>query len=199
MVAGGVLLALAVLGLVRTAQWALTPLLLGVLFGLALDPVVAILRARLRCSRAVATLVISIVLTVVFGAVVLLLGPQAVQQAGEFAEELPATVEEFYSWPLIGQRLKTGRDRAGRGVRRRAPRPVRHRHHQRLGGPIARWLGRHVARAGHDGGGAARRGRARAPWPQAGAATRRAAPTLWAASCTNRSPATSPVRSRSRC
>jgi predicted PurR-regulated permease PerM len=113
MVAGGVLLALAVLGLVRTAEWALTPLLLGVLFGLALDPVVAILRERLKCSRALATLLIAIVLTVVFGAIVLLLGPQAVQQAGQFAEELPATVEEFYSWPLIGERLADG-DAVGR-------------------------------------------------------------------------------------
>ncbi len=104
--AGGVLAALAVLGLVRTAEWALTPLFLGVLFGLALDPVVALLRGRLKCSRAIATLVIAVILTAVFGAVVLLLGPQAVQQAEAFAEELPATVEEFYTWPLIGDRLQ---------------------------------------------------------------------------------------------
>ncbi|MET0908015.1 MAG: AI-2E family transporter [Ilumatobacteraceae bacterium] len=106
MVAAGVLLALAILGLVRRAEWVLTPLLLGVLFGMALDPVVAVLRARLKCSRAVATLVIAIVLTIVFGGVVLLLGPRAVEQAGSFAEELPATVKEFYSWPLIGDRLE---------------------------------------------------------------------------------------------
>jgi putative heme transporter len=105
MVAAGILLAMAALGIVRTAQWVLTPLLLGVLFGLALDPVVAVLRERLKCSRAMATLVIAVVLTVVFGAVVLLLGPRAVEQAGSFAEELPATVEEFYSWPVIGERL----------------------------------------------------------------------------------------------
>jgi len=106
MVAAGVLLALAILGLIRTAEWVLTPLLLGVLFGLALDPVVAVLRGRLKCSRAIATLVIAVVLTIVFGGVVLLLGPRAVEQAGSFAEELPATVEEFYSWPLIGDRLE---------------------------------------------------------------------------------------------
>jgi predicted PurR-regulated permease PerM len=106
MVAGGVLFAMAVLGIVRTAQWALTPLFLGILFGLALDPVLARLRHRLKCSRAIATLVIAVVLTVVFGAVVLLLGPQAVQQAESFAEELPATIREFYTWPLIGDRLE---------------------------------------------------------------------------------------------
>src|SRR6187431_2872963 len=106
MVAAGVLLALAILGLIRTAEWVLTPLLLGVLFGLALDPVVAVLRGRLKCSRAIATLVIAVVLTIVLGGVVLLLGPRAVEQAGSFAEELPATVEEFYSWPLIGDRLE---------------------------------------------------------------------------------------------
>ena len=106
MVAGGILLAIAVLGFVRTTQWVLTPLLLGILFGLALDPVAAIVRERLRCSRAVAALLIAVVLTLVFGAIVLLLGPRAVAQAGAFAEELPATVEEFYSWPVIGERLE---------------------------------------------------------------------------------------------
>jgi putative heme transporter len=105
-VIGGVLLALGVLGVVRTSAWVLTPLFLGVLFGLALDPVVGALRRRLRCSRAVATLAIGLILSALLGGVVILLGPQAVSQASSFADDLPATIEEFYSWPIVGGRLE---------------------------------------------------------------------------------------------
>ena len=112
LVAGGVLLAMALLALVRTSQTVLTPLLLGVLFGLALDPVVGVLRQRLRCSRATATLIVAVALTFVFGGIVLLLGPKAVDQASTFADEVPETIEQFYSWPVIGERLERS-DAAG--------------------------------------------------------------------------------------
>ena len=111
-VAGGVLLAMAIIALVRTSENVLTPLVLGVLFGLAFDPVVGVLRRRLRCSRATATLVVAVALTLVFGGIVLLLGPKAVDQASTFAEEVPETIEQFYSWPLIGDRLEQN-DAAG--------------------------------------------------------------------------------------
>jgi putative heme transporter len=104
--AAGVLLALAVLGLVRSAQWVLTPLFLGVLFGLALDPVVGVLQRRLHRSRGAATLIVAVGLAALLGVVVLLLGPQAVDQASTFADDLPQTIQEFYSWPIIGDRLE---------------------------------------------------------------------------------------------
>ena len=103
---------MAIIALVRTSENVLTPLVLGVLFGLAFDPVVGVLRRRLRCSRATATLVVAVALTLVFGGIVLLLGPKAVDQASTFAEEVPATIEQFYSWPLIGDRLEQN-DAAG--------------------------------------------------------------------------------------
>jgi predicted PurR-regulated permease PerM len=106
LVAGGVLLAMAILALVRTSQTVLTPLVLGVLFGLALDPVVGVLRQRLRCSRATATLVVAVALTVIFSGIVLLLGPKAVDQASTFADDVPETIEQFYSWPVVGERLQ---------------------------------------------------------------------------------------------
>lgn len=105
-IVAGVLLALAVSGLVRSSQWVLTPLFVGLLFGLALDPVVAVLQRRLHRSRGVATLLIAVVLAIFLGVVVLLLGPRAVEQASSFADDLPATIEEFYSWPVIGDRLE---------------------------------------------------------------------------------------------
>ncbi len=105
-IVAGILLALAVLGLVRSSQGVLTPLFVGVLFALALDPVVGVLQHRLHRSRGIATLLIAVVLAVFLGVVVLLLGPKAVEQGSSFADDLPATIEEFYSWPVIGDRLE---------------------------------------------------------------------------------------------
>lgn len=105
MVGAGVLSALAILAVFQIAPTALSALGMGIVFALALDPVLRATQRRLHCSRAVGTLVVGTVLTVVFGGVVLLLGPQAAEQAGQFADELPATVEEFYGWPIIGDRL----------------------------------------------------------------------------------------------
>ena len=45
-------------------------------------------------------------------AVVLLVAPPAVDQASDFSDELPATVRDLYSWPIIGDRLEEA-DAAG--------------------------------------------------------------------------------------
>ena len=47
-----------------------------------------------------------------FAAVVLLVAPPAVDQASQFSRELPATVRELYSWPIVGSRLEKA-DAAG--------------------------------------------------------------------------------------
>jgi predicted PurR-regulated permease PerM len=44
--------------------------------------------------------------------IVLLVAPAAIRQSREFSEELPTTVREFYSWPIIGPRLEEA-DAAG--------------------------------------------------------------------------------------
>jgi predicted PurR-regulated permease PerM len=44
-------------------------------------------------------------LTVAVAVIVLLVAPAAIRQSREFSEELPTTVREFYSWPIIGPRL----------------------------------------------------------------------------------------------
>ena len=43
---------------------------------------------------------------------VLLVAPPAVDQARDFSDELPATVRELYSWPILGPRLEEA-DAAG--------------------------------------------------------------------------------------
>lgn len=102
----GFLLASAVLAVFRIAATTITALAMGVVLALALDPVMRAVQQRLASSRAVATIVIGVATVAVFAGVILILGPQAVEQAQDFADEAPATVEEFYSWPLVGDRLE---------------------------------------------------------------------------------------------
>ena len=109
----GVLLALAVLAIVRSAPRALTAVMIGVLLALALDPVLRAVQRRLSCSRATGTIIVGTILLGVLGAIVLVLGPKAASQASDFADELPETVEQFYSWPLVGDRLEEA-DAVGR-------------------------------------------------------------------------------------
>lgn len=113
MIGVGVLVALVVLAVFHAAPQQLTLIGVGVVLALALDPVVAATRRRFHCSRIVGTLIVGSIATVVLAGVVLILGPQAADQASAFADELPATVEEFYSWPLIGERLEDA-DAVGR-------------------------------------------------------------------------------------
>ena len=49
---------------------------------------------------------------VFFAGVVLLVAPAAVDQASDFSDELPATVRDLYSWPILGDRLEEA-DAAG--------------------------------------------------------------------------------------
>ncbi|WP_420453690.1 AI-2E family transporter [Ilumatobacter sp.] len=111
-VAAGVLVALAVLAIARAASAALTALGVGVLFALALDPVLRATQRRFRCSRSTGTLVVGSALAVVLFGVVAVLGPQAAEQAQEFSDEIPETVESFYDWPVVGDRLRDA-DAAG--------------------------------------------------------------------------------------
>lgn len=106
LVGAGVLLAMAVLAIFQTAASVLTALAVGLLIALALDPVVRVIQRRARCSRAVATIGIGAVMVGALVGVALLLGPAAIDQAADFADELPATIDEMYSWPVVGDRLE---------------------------------------------------------------------------------------------
>jgi putative heme transporter len=61
---------------------------------------------RLRCTRAAAVAVVSIGVAALFGLLVFVLGPPAVEQAEEFGRELPRTVEDAYSFPVVGPWLE---------------------------------------------------------------------------------------------
>ena len=90
----------------------LTRVAVGLLVGVALAPLVAAVQRRWGTSRGTSAAIVGGGLAAFFGAVFLLVAPPAVEQASQFSRELPATVRELYSWPVIGSRLEES-DAAG--------------------------------------------------------------------------------------
>jgi putative heme transporter len=99
---------------VAAAGWAITTsapdmvtrLLVGILLGVALSPLVSAVERRWGTSRGLAAAAVGGGLILSFAVVVLLVAPPAVDQAGTFSREVPATVRDLYSWPLVGARLE---------------------------------------------------------------------------------------------
>jgi predicted PurR-regulated permease PerM len=106
LLAGAALVALALFAISSVATDVLTGIGVGVLLGLAISPVVAAVQRRWNTSRGLAVVVVGTGLALAIGAVVVLVAPAAVEQSREFSEELPETVRDFYSWPIIGPRLE---------------------------------------------------------------------------------------------
>jgi len=105
---------LAVMAALAAAAWSiasiapdvLTGIAVGLVLGLALSPVVTATQRRMGRSRTAAVAVVGFVLVVIVAAVVFLVAPAAVDQAADFGDELPSTVEDLYSWPVVGPRLE---------------------------------------------------------------------------------------------
>ena len=98
--------AMAVFTISSTAADMLTGIGVGVLVGVALSPVVSAVQRRWSLSRGVSAAVVGFALALVVAAVVLLVAPATVRQSREFSQELPQTVEDMYSWPIVGDRLE---------------------------------------------------------------------------------------------
>ena len=103
--AGAAALALVLFAINSAASEVLTGIGVGVLLGVALSPVVSATQRRWGTTRGSAVAIVGAALTVAVAVVVLLVAPAAIQQSREFSEELPSTVREFYSWPIVGPRL----------------------------------------------------------------------------------------------
>lgn len=83
----------------------LTVIGVGVLLAFAIEPLVLGVQRRANVSRGVGVGVVGAGLLLVFVALALVVGPAAVRQAQDFGDELPQTLTEVESLPLVGGRL----------------------------------------------------------------------------------------------
>ena len=105
-------LAAAVWAVVTIAPDMVTGIAVGAVLGVALSPLASTVQRRFVGSRVAAAAIVGGGLVLFFAGVVLLVAPAAVDQARDFSDELPATVRDMYSWPILGDRLEEA-DAAG--------------------------------------------------------------------------------------
>jgi predicted PurR-regulated permease PerM len=101
---------LAVLGAIAalsiaTSGVVTTLLVLAVLFAFAMDPVILAIQNALHLRRGYAVAVFMAIVVSLFVGVVTVLGPQTIEQARSFQNDLPRVVDDLGSLPLIGDRL----------------------------------------------------------------------------------------------
>lgn len=101
-----VLGALAVLAIVSNTTTMLTRIGIGLLVALALDPLVDALQHRFSTRRGIAVAVVAVGIIALAALVVLVLGPRAVEEARQFSDQLPETVDELEQLPLVGGWLR---------------------------------------------------------------------------------------------
>ena len=100
------LLAAALLAVADAAPSILTKIGVGIVLALALDPVVVRVQHRFGWYRGPAVALVGSVLGLVFLGVLGVLGPAAIDEASSLRGDLPDTIEQAYSWPVIGERLE---------------------------------------------------------------------------------------------
>lgn len=101
--------ALAALGVLEVLQQTpamITKIVVGVVIALALDPIVARVRDRIGgSSRGIAVAIVGTGLGMALLGVLLVLGPAAIEEASNLRSDLPATIEDAYTWPVVGDRI----------------------------------------------------------------------------------------------
>src|SRR5262245_35168082 len=111
-IGAAVLVGLLALGVTRNVSTSMTRVGVGLLLTFALDPIVVRIRHRFGCLRGTAVLIVGSAVVALFAFLIFVLGPPAVEQAQKFGRELPDTVEQAYSLPVVGSRLEEA-DAAG--------------------------------------------------------------------------------------
>jgi predicted PurR-regulated permease PerM len=96
--------AVALFDAARAARNALTWIVLGFLFALALEPVVGRLERVVR-RRWAAVLCVVVVAAAAVVALAFVVAPIAAREAGHFADDAPKLVERIGDLPLVGDRL----------------------------------------------------------------------------------------------
>ena len=101
------LAALVLLEVLQQTPGMVTKIIVGIVVALALDPVVARMRDRLGgSSRGIAVAIVGTGLGLALLGVLLVLGPAAIEQAGSLRSDLPTTIEDAYTWPVVGERIE---------------------------------------------------------------------------------------------
>jgi predicted PurR-regulated permease PerM len=100
----GLLALAALVAVTGSAADSLTKIVIGAVLALALDTPVRLLQDR-GLGRGAATAAVGVGMLGALAAVALLLVPPAVREASTFSRELPATLEQFSDFPLVGDRL----------------------------------------------------------------------------------------------
>lgn len=108
----GLLVLVALVGFARATADSLTKIVIGAVLALALDIPTRRLQGW-RLSRGAAATVVCLAVLAAMTAVIVLLGPPAIREASAFGEDLPATVAQFYDFPVVGPQLRDA-DLAGR-------------------------------------------------------------------------------------
>ncbi len=101
-IVGGLLAAFAVFALFHSAPRAITTIAVGVVFALGLDPIVGAVCRNWGWPRSRSVLLVVGGTIVLVASVVVVMGPQAADQAREISTDLPQTVDEFYDLPVVG-------------------------------------------------------------------------------------------------
>lgn len=100
--------AAALFAVTQLAPSMLTKVFVGIVLALALDPVVTRVYTRFSWRRGTAVALVGTLLGLTFFGVLVVLGPLAIEEAGNLRTDLPATIEDVYSWPVVGERLQRG-------------------------------------------------------------------------------------------
>jgi predicted PurR-regulated permease PerM len=98
--------ALAVIAVFRGTTTMLTRIALGIVIALALDPLTRSLQRRFEMRRGAAVVVVALGVAALAGLLIGVLGPKAVAEARQFSDELPETLDQLESVPLVGGILR---------------------------------------------------------------------------------------------
>ena len=111
--------ALAVIAVFSGTATMLTRVGVGLIIALALDPVTKAIHRRLGVGRELAAGIVGVAVLGLAAVFIAVLAPLAVEEAGQFSEQLPATLDELEQLPLVGGLLRDNEiaDRAQEWVR----------------------------------------------------------------------------------
>jgi putative heme transporter len=101
-----ILAGLALVAVFRGTTTMLTRVGIGIVIALALDPLTRSLQRRFEFRRGVAVAMVALGAGVLAGLLIGVLGPRAVSEARQFSDQLPETLDELETLPLVGGILR---------------------------------------------------------------------------------------------